>query len=170
MFTAGETRDYFFISSGFDSLTEEGVDTDGEAPVPVVEVDPAPGADVDAAAPADGVASGFGASAAGAGAGCAGAVLGAGALGAGAGAGATTFSSFLPAVRPIATKAAMMSERVMFYPFRVGMMRETVECGPWEVTYPSVMPIVHAPLISTLLQRPSTLAVAAGVEISHSSV
>ena len=103
----------YFFSSGFDSLIEDGVWTEGVGAA-------APPAALDGAAPVAGApASALGASAgAGVGVGV-GDALGAGALGAGAGGGVTTLaSSFLQAVRPTATRAAMRSERVMLFSFR----------------------------------------------------
>ena len=100
---------YFFISSGFDSLGEAGVTTEGE-----VEELAAPPAELEEAAPVPGVVL---ASAPGAGEGVGAVVDGAGALGAGGGT-TTLASSFLQAVRPTATRAAMMSERFMLFSFR----------------------------------------------------
>ena len=91
-------RKPYFFSSGLDSLGEEGVVTvpDGldelAAPVP-------PGGVLASAAPGAGVGAGAGAAT--------------GALGAGGGV-VTVFSSFLQAVRPTATRAAIRSERVIF--------------------------------------------------------
>jgi hypothetical protein len=68
-----------------------------------LEVEPVPGAVVVVSAPGAGVGDGVGA------------VV----VGAGAGGGVTTFSSFLlQAVRPIATRATIRSERFMFFSFR----------------------------------------------------
>jgi hypothetical protein len=83
---------------------EEGVEDELAAPPAELEAAPvAPGVVVEASAPGAGVGVG--------------AVVVAGALGAGGGV-TTLASSFLQAVRPTATRAAMMSERFMFFPFR----------------------------------------------------
>jgi hypothetical protein len=92
----------YFLSAGFVSGDEDGVSAAGAGAEPL--------AALEEAAPVA-LASAFGASGAGVGAGVA---VGAGVLGASAGGGVTTFvSSFLQAVRPSATRAATMSERVM---------------------------------------------------------
>ena len=99
----------YFFSSGFDSLTEEGVCTEGvgDAAPPAALEDAAPVAPASAFGASPGMGDGVGVA------------VGAGALGAGAGGGVTTFvSSFLQAVRPTATRAAMRSERVMLFSFR----------------------------------------------------
>ena len=111
------SRRAYFFSSGFDSLTEEGVLGDGVAEEPAAE-EPVPPAELDAAAPVPPgvvvVASAFGASAgAGVGAGV-GAVVVAGGLGV-AGGVTVLVSSFLQAVRPTATRAAMRSERFIVF-------------------------------------------------------
>jgi hypothetical protein len=119
---AGAEAYFFFISSGLDSLGEVGIGVvDGELlleldaaplpdmPLPDVPVPVEPLPDVLVSAPGAGV--GVGAVVEGED------VEGAGALGAGAGGGVTTFSSLLlQAVRPTATRAAMRSERFMFFP------------------------------------------------------
>jgi len=112
------------VSSGFDSLGEAGVVTEGEllleleppmAELPLVlELEDAP-LDIPLVLPVEPVVDEL-LSAPGAGVGVGAEVVGAGVDGAGAGGGVTTLSSFLQAVRPTATMAAMRSERFMFFP------------------------------------------------------
>jgi hypothetical protein len=103
-------REAYFFSSGFDSLGEAGL---GVEDIGLVEELAAPPAELDEAAPVlPGVVV---ASAPGAGEGV-GAGVALGVLGAGGGV-TTLASSFLQAVRPTASSAAMMSERFMVFPF-----------------------------------------------------
>ena len=100
---------YFFISSVFVSLGEAGLGIDegveeelAAPPAPLEAAAPVPPGVVVASAPGagEGVGAGVGAAV--------------GALGAGGGV-TTLVSSFLQAVRPTAMRAAMMSERFMFF-------------------------------------------------------
>ena len=79
---------------------------------------------------------------------------GAGAVGAGAGAGATTFSSFLQAVRPIASNAAMRSERFMIFPLgdHHTDLTSNGRVQAARATYPIVMNILAA-LYTRCLRR-----------------
>ena len=121
-------RAYFFISSGFDSLGEAGVLGEDIAPLELDdELLPVSGAGVE----------GVGAVVDGDGA-------GAGAVGAGAG--VTTFSSFLQAVRPIASNAAMRSERFMSFPLgdHHTDLTSNGRLQAARATYPIVMSILTA--------------------------
>jgi hypothetical protein len=171
-----QRRAYFFISSGFDSLGEagpgiEGVAEELAAPPAALEAAPVPPGVVVASAPGAGVGVGAGAAT--------------GALGAGGGV-TTLASSFLQAVRPTATRAAMMSERFMFFSFRrrgdiygLGLHDQgTPRNRPAVSTeYPVVMNILAAlgrrclpDAYGAHPHSPSTVVAAAGFETSHSSV
>ena len=109
-FSCSETL--YFLSSGFDSLGEAGYGDEDDVEDGVEDDElAAPPAVLDAAPVPPGVVVVLLASAPGAGEGVGAVVVGA----LGAGGGVTTLaSSFLQAVRPTATRAAMISERVMF--------------------------------------------------------
>jgi hypothetical protein len=105
----------YFLSSDFDSLGEAGVVPIGDVVLlelelepPMPDVLPAEPGVVDVSAPGAGVGEG--------------AVVVEGAVDAGGG--VTTFSSFLlQAVRPIATRATIRSERFMFFSFSENITR-----------------------------------------------
>lgn len=146
-----DARKAYFFSSGFDSLGEAGkveVVVDGELPMPPGEVVvdgelPMPPAELEEAAPVPPgvvVASAFGASAgAGVGVAIGGGVVGA--VDAGGGGGVTTFSSFLQAVRPTATSAAIRSERFMCFPLGEGRAFNRIKkrAEVFDGKYPAVM-------------------------------